>query len=146
MDFKKIGSKEYIVVWLSFTFQTLMAISQSRRSKVALKTQPCSHLPKDDRPWKRGWGRPVLLQPPILRPWIFPGTNNYPFPARDPLIVFPLSNARRFFSSKGDPLGSKGLKLNGKSSQSKEFFHLTSRELKDDWRMNTTGKLRYTGE
>ena len=30
-------------------------------------------------------------------------------PAQDPVVDFTLSNARRFYSSMGDPLGSKGL-------------------------------------
>ena len=33
-----------------------------------------------------------------------------PFPARDPPVDFTLSNARRFYSSKSELLGSKGLK------------------------------------
>ena len=33
-----------------------------------------------------------------------------PFTPKSDLIDFTLSNARRFYSSKGDPLGVKGLK------------------------------------
>ena len=33
-----------------------------------------------------------------------------PFPAKDVLIELTLSNARRFYSSKGNPLAVKGLK------------------------------------
>ena len=33
-----------------------------------------------------------------------------PFTPKSDLIDFTLSNARRFYSSKGDPLGEKGLK------------------------------------
>ena len=34
-----------------------------------------------------------------------------PFTPKSDLIDFTLSNARRFYSSKGDPLGVKGLKV-----------------------------------
>ena len=37
-------------------------------------------------------------------------SNLNPFTPKSDLIDFTLSNARRFYSSKGDPLGVKGLK------------------------------------
>ena len=36
-----------------------------------------------------------------------------PFTPKSDLIDFPLSNARRFYSSKGDPSGMKGLRDKG---------------------------------
>ena len=38
-----------------------------------------------------------------------------PFTPRSDLIDFTLSNARQFYSSKGDPLGVKGLKMHAAS-------------------------------
>ena len=51
----------------------------------------------------------MTIFPPLLgRPRLLPRPVN-PFTLKSDLIDFTLSNARRFYSSKGDPLGVKGL-------------------------------------
>ena len=48
----------------------------------------------------------VILVPRVNRDCV---THVNPFTPKSDLIDFTLSNARRFYSSKGDPLGVKGL-------------------------------------
>ena len=57
----------------------------------------------------------------ILKPWAFVTCTVcfiQPFHCQDPLIDFTLSNARRFYSSKGDPLVVKGLRMSAKGYHS----------------------------
>lgn len=58
--------------WQSFSHVEKVTLGFEHKRRFNLVPSVFSHLPKDDRPWERGWGRRVLLQPAILRPWMFP--------------------------------------------------------------------------
>ena len=56
------------------------------------------------------WPFEVILTPLSTEEKIIIGKQMFnPFTPKSDLIDFTLSNARRFYSSKGDPLGVKGL-------------------------------------
>ena len=97
------GAKRGAIKWAINRDVTLgEGIKKLCHASIRLKSR--QHTDRQDAPISDIYIYPTFKKPSPLK------NSLNPFTPKSDLIDFTLSNARRFYSSKGDPLGVKGLK------------------------------------